>query len=77
MEVPSQYNAKEVEDKIYRLWEESGFFNPDKLPARHKKPFTIIMPPPNGLAWAATTTSCIRLPTRSLRCGSRIDPKYL
>ena len=42
------YNAKEVEDKIYQLWEKSGFFNPDKLPSRHKKPFTIIMPPPNA-----------------------------
>lgn len=48
MELPTQYNAKEVEDKIYQLWEKSGFFNPDKLPARHKKPFTIIMPPPNA-----------------------------
>ncbi len=26
------YNSKEVEDKIYRLWEKSGFFNPDRLP---------------------------------------------
>jgi len=48
MELSPQYNAKEVEDKIYQLWEKSGFFNPDKLPARHKKPFTIIMPPPNA-----------------------------
>jgi len=48
MELPSQYNAKEVEDKIYQLWEKSGFFNPDNLPSRHRKPFTIIMPPPNS-----------------------------
>ncbi|MCX6718721.1 MAG: class I tRNA ligase family protein [Candidatus Staskawiczbacteria bacterium] len=48
MELPSQYNAKEVEDKIYQLWEKSGFFNPDNLPTRHKKPFCIIMPPPNS-----------------------------
>ena len=48
MELPTAYNAKEVEDKIYQLWEKSGFFNPDKLPLRHKKPFTIIMPPPNA-----------------------------
>lgn len=47
MELPSQYNAKEVEDKIYQLWEKSGFFNPDNLPKRHKKPFTIVIPPPN------------------------------
>ncbi len=48
MELPAQYNAKETEEKIYKLWEESGFFNPDKLPPRHKKPFCIIMPPTNA-----------------------------
>jgi valyl-tRNA synthetase len=48
MELPTQYNAKDVEDKIYMLWEESGFFNPDNLPGKRKKPFTIIMPPPNA-----------------------------
>jgi len=42
-----QYNPKEVEEKIYQLWEKSGFFNPDKLPSRHKKPFTMVLPPPN------------------------------
>jgi valyl-tRNA synthetase len=45
---PGPYDAKKVEDKIYKLWEDSGFFNPDNLPARHKKPFTIIMPPANA-----------------------------
>lgn len=42
------YDPKNVEDKIYKLWEKSGYFNPDKLPATHKKPFTISMPPPNA-----------------------------
>ncbi|MBI2053136.1 MAG: class I tRNA ligase family protein, partial [Candidatus Sungbacteria bacterium] len=31
-EIPSQYNPKDIEDKIYREWETSGFFNPDRLP---------------------------------------------
>ena len=55
MELPSQYNAKDVEDKIYKLWEESGFFNPDNLPInkiRNSKlkirNFCIIMPPANA-----------------------------
>jgi valyl-tRNA synthetase len=48
MELSSAYNAKEVEDKIYQLWEKSGFFNPDKLPSRHKKPFSILLPLPNA-----------------------------
>src|SRR3990172_2484461 len=41
------YEPKETENKIYELWEESGFFNPDNLPARHKEPFSIVLPPPN------------------------------
>ena len=41
------YDPKETEDKIYKLWEESGFFNPDNLPERHKENFSIVLPPPN------------------------------
>lgn len=48
MELPKAYDPKSVEDKIYKLWEESGYFNPDNLPERHKKPFAIIMPPTNA-----------------------------
>ncbi len=47
--IEGQYNHKNVEDKIYKLWEESGFFDPDKLPnSKKRKPFTIIMPPTNA-----------------------------
>jgi valyl-tRNA synthetase len=41
------YDPIESEPRNYRKWEESGFFNPDKLPGKREKPFTIIMPPPN------------------------------
>jgi len=41
------YDPKEVEDKIYRLWEKSGYFNPDKLPVKKGKTFSIVVPPPN------------------------------
>ena len=41
------YNPKEVENRIYKLWEKSGFFNPDKLPAPRKKPYSLLLPPPN------------------------------
>ena len=48
-----QYDPKKVEDKIYKLWEESGFFDPDNLPdledgQKRTKPYCIIMPPPNA-----------------------------
>ena len=43
------YEAKEFEQSIYKKWEESGYFDPDKLPESNDKgPFTIIMPPPNA-----------------------------
>ncbi len=43
------YNPAAVEDAIYAIWEKSGFFNPDTLPARNQKgePFSIVLPPPN------------------------------
>ncbi|MDO4552156.1 MAG: valine--tRNA ligase [Bacillota bacterium] len=39
------YDPKAFEDRIYKEWEESGAFHADRDPA--KKPFTIVMPPPN------------------------------
>lgn len=46
-EFTKAYNPKEVEKRIYQLWEKSGFFNPDRLPKKHKKPYCIVLPPPN------------------------------
>ena len=39
------YNPKEFEDRIYEMWEKSGAFRAERDP--DKKPFTIVMPPPN------------------------------
>jgi valyl-tRNA synthetase len=47
MKLSKIYSPKKVEEKIYRLWEKSGFFNPDKLPGKRKRTFTILLPPPN------------------------------
>ncbi len=41
------YNPAETEDRINKKWEDSGYFNPDNLPERHKEPFSIVLPPPN------------------------------
>lgn len=46
-ELPKAYNAKDYEDEIYKRWEDSGFFNPDNLPERHKEPFVAAIAPPN------------------------------
>jgi len=41
-----QYNHKDFEEKIYSEWESSGTFKPNSS----KKPFCIILPPPNANA---------------------------
>ena len=46
-ELDSAYDPKKVESRIYEMWEKSGLFNPDKLPGRRKKSYTIVLPPPN------------------------------
>ena len=44
-ELPKIYEPQQVEDRIYKMWEDGGFFKPQgKADA---KPFTIVMPPPN------------------------------
>lgn len=39
------YNPKDFEDKIYKIWENEGYFK--GVIDNDKKPFTIVMPPPN------------------------------
>src|SRR3989344_5182471 len=42
------YDHTKVEHKIYDQWMKSGYFTPENLPnAEKRKPYTIIMPPPN------------------------------
>ena len=39
------YNPKEFEDRIYKFWMDKGYFR--ARVNKDKKPFTIMMPPPN------------------------------
>ncbi|BCZ46010.1 valine--tRNA ligase [Clostridium gelidum] len=43
--ISTTYDPKEFEDRIYKNWEEKGYFTP--VIDKKKKPYTIIMPPPN------------------------------
>lgn len=43
--IPTVYNPREVETKWYRHWEESKYFGAKV--EKDKKPFCIVMPPPN------------------------------
>lgn len=45
-ELPKAFNAKDFEETLYKKWEESGNFAPDPDPS--KKPYSIMMPPPNA-----------------------------
>ena len=44
-ELPKVYEPQQVENKIYNMWEENGYFRPTQKEGA--KPFTIVMPPPN------------------------------
>src|SRR3989344_5338111 len=51
-ELPSIYDPKPIERKIYETWEGSGYFNPDNLPvSENRKPktenYVVYMPLPN------------------------------
>lgn len=44
-ELEKNYNPSEIEGRIYERWLERGYFH--AKPDKSKKPFTIVMPPPN------------------------------
>ncbi len=44
-ELPKVYEPQEVEARVYETWEKNGCFKGHRDPK--KKPFTIVMPPPN------------------------------
>jgi valyl-tRNA synthetase len=48
----SPYNPDNHEDDLYSLWNDSGYFNPDRciednITAADAEPFSIVLPPPN------------------------------
>lgn len=44
-EIPTRYSPKETEDKWYGFWEKNNLFS--AKPDHSKKPFSIVIPPPN------------------------------
>ncbi|MFW5853345.1 MAG: valine--tRNA ligase [Patescibacteria group bacterium] len=41
------YNPQATEGRIYKKWEESGYFNPDNLPGDRTEAYSMVLPPPN------------------------------
>ena len=44
-ELAKTYDPNEVEDRTYKFWEDEKFFH--AVPNPNKKPYTIVIPPPN------------------------------
>ena len=44
-ELPKVYEPQQVESRIYDMWQQGGYFHAEV--DENKKPFTIVMPPPN------------------------------
>ncbi|MEI8104187.1 MAG: class I tRNA ligase family protein, partial [Candidatus Moraniibacteriota bacterium] len=52
LDIPKAYDSREWEDSLYKKWEESGYFHPekmleDKLIASDAPVFSMVLPPPN------------------------------
>ncbi|MEW9095042.1 MAG: valine--tRNA ligase [Clostridiaceae bacterium] len=45
LNIAKTYDPKEFEERIHKTWEEGKYFTPEV--DKNKKPFTIVMPPPN------------------------------
>jgi len=44
-ELPNRFNYQEAQPRLYREWEEGGYFNAEPNPDR--QPYSIVIPPPN------------------------------
>ena len=44
-ELSKNYNPKDFEERLYKFWMDGGYFTPEVN--ENKKPYTIVMPPPN------------------------------
>ena len=58
MQIPSKYDASQVESKWYDYWMKHNYFHsePDE-----REPYTIVIPPPNVQAFCIWGT-CLTIP---------------
>ena len=62
-ELPKVYEPQQVEERIYKMWEDGGYFHAEK--DESKKPFTIVMPLPtlpDSSTWVTPWTRPYRIP---------------
>ena len=44
-EIPNRFDFLTAQPRIYKMWEEGGYFHAE--PDANKQPYTIVIPPPN------------------------------
>ena len=70
-ELAKTYDPKGLEDRLYQKWLDSGYFHAKVNKA--KKPFTIVMPPPNVTGQLHTRSEERRV---GKECRSRWSPYH-
>ncbi len=45
IELPTRFDPKDFEERLYRSWKEAGYFTPEADPERPR--FSMVIPPPN------------------------------
>ena len=46
-ELPKQYDHQAAQGRWYPVWEQRGYFHSEPDPTGKRKPYTIVIPPPN------------------------------
>ncbi|HAI87636.1 MAG TPA: hypothetical protein DCL63_11670, partial [Firmicutes bacterium] len=46
-DIPTTYDPKQIEERIYQFWLDSGYFHAEPDPNPEREHFVIMMPPPN------------------------------
>jgi len=46
-DIPTTYDPKQMEERIYQFWLDGGYFHAEPDPDPGREHFVIMMPPPN------------------------------
>ena len=76
-ELAKTYDPKGLEDRLYQKWLDKGYFHATVNP--NKKPFTIMMPPPNvtgqlHMGHALDNTSAVLNGWRDMKYSGSREP---
>ena len=66
-ELAKQYDPSQVEDRVYQFWLDGGYFHTKADP--NKKPYTIVMPPPNVISSGRISLAHTPAYARKKRCS--------